>query len=528
MDEIESFAVAGLAAPHPLAAAAGREILIEGGNLIEAAIAAAAVSAVVVPDRNGLGGDAVWLIREPGPRGRTRVLDGRGLVGAAARLSYYRQRNLESVPLHGADSVLVAPGAVAAWIEARALSAAMGGRLPLERLLTPAIKAARDGWSITARDIGALAAAAPTLSAAPGFVATFLVEGELPKPDTLRRNPALGATLDYLATKSLEDLYRGDVGREFAADLAALPTPLARDDLRGTEARWREPHLLDLGRHSLSVPPTRSGLWAAVTLGLYAGLGDAGLAAAAQDGFERWHGLVASLRAADEMLDAAESAGAEVADVLDVAKLGSASLALDRERAARAAPEAGPLLDEAAVWIGVVDRDGGAVSLVQTLGGAFGSGAVSRRTGILLGNRGAALAVDPDLGPVLRPGRRPPLRALPAIFAAPKEKRVAAFGAEGRQAVALVSDLVSRLIRGASLGDLGEAPRIGLGATPDGRDVAVLVEEERQPGAASRLRSAGHVLVPVDGLALRRAGLVLRDEAGRLAATSDEGAVAGL
>ncbi len=528
MDETESFAVAGLAAPHPLAAAAGREILIEGGNLIEAAIAAAAVSAVVAPDRNGLGGDALWLIREPGPRGRTRVLDGRGVVGAAARLSYYRQRDFESVPLHGADAVLVAPAAVAAWVEALALSATMGGRLPLARLLAAAIKAARDGWSVTARDIAALAAAAPTLSAAQGFGATFLVEGEIPKPDTLRRNPALGATLDYLATKSLDDFYRGDVGRELAADLEALPTPLSRDDLRGTEARWREPHLLDLGRHSLAVPPTRSGLWAAVTLGLYAGLGEFGLAAASQDGFERWHGLIASLRAADTMLDEADAAGAEVDELLDVARLVSASRRLDRERATRAEPEEKPLLDEAAAWIGVADHDGAAVSLVQTLGSAFGSGVVSRRTGILLGNRGATLAVDPDLGPVLRPGRRPPLRSLPAIFAAPKEKRVAAFGAEGRQAVPLVSDLASRLIRGASLADIGEAPRIGLGATPEGRDVAVLVEDERQPGAASRLRSAGHVLVPGDGTVLRRAGLVLRDEAGRLAAASDEGAVAGL
>ena len=78
MDDTETFSVAALVAPHPAAASAGRDVLIEGGSVIEAAIAAASVSAVVVPHRNGLGGDALWLFREPGPRGLVRVLDARG------------------------------------------------------------------------------------------------------------------------------------------------------------------------------------------------------------------------------------------------------------------------------------------------------------------------------------------------------------------------------------------------------------------------------------------------------------------
>lgn len=528
MDDIETFSVGGIAAPHRLAAAAGRDVMVEGGTVVEAALAAAAVSAVVVPDRNGLGGDALWLIREPGPRGRIRVLDARGTVGTGARLSFYRERDLESVPLHGGGAVLTVPGAVAGWAEAHALSMASGGRLPIARLLAPAAAAAREGWDLSARDAAALSAAAPALAGSPGFAAAFLVDGKAPDAGSRCSAPALAASLDYLAGAGLEDLYRGDVGRELSADLEAWSSPLGRGDLRAGEARWPEPHALDLGRQSLAVPPTRSGVRAAVALGLFAGLGAAGLDAAKVDAFERWHGLIDALRLADEMLDASDAAGQDVEALLDPGRLARASLRLDRERARPSVVRSAPLLDEAAVWIGIVDREGAAVSLIQTLGGTFGSGLVSGRTGILMGNRGAALAIDPELGPVLRPGRRPPLLSLPALLAAPRDGQVAALGGEGLQAATLVAQVGSRLMRGAGLGEAIGTPRFALGATPDGRHAAVLVEETDEPGPAARLKAAGHVLVPGDPASLRTAGGVSRDAAGRVAAASDAGDIAGL
>ena len=250
MDEIETFAVAGLVAPHPLAAAAGRDVLVEGGTMIEAAIAMAAVSAVVVPGRNGLGGDALWLIRDAGPRGRVRVLDGRGTVGAAARLSFYRERGHETVPRHGAEAVAAVPGAVAAWSEAHALSTAKGGRLPLSRLLArPPPRPARAGrWA--APEAAALAALGPALVGGAGLRrdlpgrrqgARGRGNGVPPGPRRHARPPrAVG----------LDDLYRGDVGRELAVDLADLVEPArARRPpgrggalARGAEPRHRPAH----------------------------------------------------------------------------------------------------------------------------------------------------------------------------------------------------------------------------------------------------------------------------------------------
>lgn len=528
MDETETFAVAGLAAPHALAAAAGRDVLIEGGSVVEAAIAAAAVSAVVVPDRNGLGGDALWLIREPGPRGRVRVLDGRGAVAAAARLSFYRERGLETVPRHGAEAVAAGPGAGAAWIEAHALSVALGGRLTLARLLAPAAAAARQGWDIGAREAAALSAAAPALATLPGFATAFLVDGKAPGPGTRVSHPALAATLDHLAAAGLADLYRGDVGRELGVDLAGLSAPLGRGDLRDAAARWRDPRVLDLGRQAVTVPSTRAGLWAAVALGLFAGLGEDGFAAAARDGFAHWHGLIASLRDAQARLDGAEADGRDPAALLDAEGLARASLSLDRARAPRTEPPRALPIVEDSVWIGAADRDGAAVSLVQTLGGPFGSGVVSGRTGILLGNRAAALAIDPDLGPVLRAGRRVPLRSLPALATSPRAGRVAAIGGEGDHAAVLVAQLAALLLHGDGPAAALDRPRIALGAVPEEGHAAVLVDADRQPGSAVRLRSAGHVLVSAEATLFRTTGAVSRDETGRVAAASDRGAVAGL
>ncbi len=525
--DYKSFSAAGVVAPHPLAAAAGRDVLIEGGSVIEAALAAAMVSAVVVPDRAGLGGDALWMIRDPGPRGRVRMLDARGTVAAAARLSFYRQRARDTVPEHGPEAVLVAPGVVAGWIEVHGLSAASGGRLPLSRLLAPAIVAARDGWDLSAADLRIRARAAPTLSAMPGFAEAFPQEGAAPEASARRFAPALAATLDHLAGSALEDFYTGDVARELAADLEAWTCPLDRVDLRRTAARWRESHALDLGRYELCVPPTRSGLCAAVSLGLADAFTAAGLDTAKGDGFGRWHGLIEACRAAEEIVADADASDRDPADLLDAARLARFVLTLDPQRARRAAPPAAPLLPEAAAWIGAVDRDGAAVAAVHTIGGAFGSGLVSGRTGVLMGNRGAALAIDPDLGPVLRPGRRVPLASLPALLSNARDGRVAALGASGERAPDAVVQVADRILRGRAAAEAIASPRFALGATPDGREAAVLIEEDRDSCPVAPLRSAGHQ-VDATGEPRVGVGLAMRDGTGRVSAAADDGTVAGV
>jgi gamma-glutamyltranspeptidase len=137
MNDTPVFSHAAAAAPHRLAAQAGRDILVQGGNAIEAMVAMAATIAVVYPHMNAIGGDGFWLIREPG--GKTRAIEACGFAGAQATPERYREAEVDAIPTRGPLAALTVPGTVGGWALARQLSAAVGGRLPLGVLMEAAI-----------------------------------------------------------------------------------------------------------------------------------------------------------------------------------------------------------------------------------------------------------------------------------------------------------------------------------------------------------------------------------------------------
>ncbi len=508
MDDTETFSAAALVAPHPAAASAGRDILIEGGSVIEAAIAAAAVSAVVVPHRNGLGGDALWLFREPGPRGLVRVLDARGLTGRGVERALFRRH--DAVPSLGTEATLTVPGAVAGWASAYELSTALGGRMPLSRLLQPALEAARTGSILSLSDVAARKAAAPEMSSLPGFASAFLADGKVPDVGTLWHQPALDLTLDYLVQAGLEDSTAAisdanspQTSRSCRARSTAMTCAAAKSDgdgpLRSTSAdsasTWRR-----TGRASSS-----HSRWA-----FFLQLGHRRL-----DGFEHWHDAIESAKYAKRLFDDELRAERDPLGLIDPEWLKREGLHIDRQRASAALPWRATPFAEDAIFIGAVDRDGGALALIQSLGGAFGSGVVSSRTGILLGNRGAALALDPDAGPLLGPGQQPPFASVPA-FATSRDGRITSLGATGPRAGTSLLQTASRLLLGAGLKDALNAPRFAFGAAQDGPGSTVLVEDAFDSSVRSRLRSAAHEVVTDDQAASRTAGAVSRLPSGRI------------
>src|SRR5258708_36053622 len=136
-----------VAAPHHAAAEAGRAILAEGGNALEAMIAMAATIVAVYPHVNHMGGDGFWLVRQP--NGRGHALMGAGRAGADARIDRYRDDGHDEIPTRGPLAALTAPGAVAAWMLALDVAKTHGARLPLAALLDGAIRCARDGYAGT-------------------------------------------------------------------------------------------------------------------------------------------------------------------------------------------------------------------------------------------------------------------------------------------------------------------------------------------------------------------------------------------
>ena len=211
-----------VAAPHHAAAAAGRDILAEGGNALEAMVAMAATIAAVYPHMNHVGGDGFFLVRERS--GRVRALMAAGRAGAKASIEFYRADGHDVIPERGPLAALTVPSAVAGWMLALEAAKAQGGRMPLAILLEAAIRHARDGYVVTRSQARLTAEKLGELKRSPGFAATFLADGKPPQGSASCNQAALAATFDQLAKAGLDDFYRGDVGREIAADLARIGT----------------------------------------------------------------------------------------------------------------------------------------------------------------------------------------------------------------------------------------------------------------------------------------------------------------
>ena len=203
-------------------------------------MAMAASIAAVYPHMNHVGGDGFWLIREPS--GRVRAHHGgrpRRREGDAAALSRRRPRR--------------DPGARAARRAHRAgrsggLDAGdrggarrQGGRAAARCAVDAAIKHAREGYTVTRSQARLTVEKYAELETAPGFLQAFLVDGKPPEAGAQLKQSAFAATLDHLAQAGLDDFYRGDVGREIAADLERIGSPVTRADLEKFEARIAEP-----------------------------------------------------------------------------------------------------------------------------------------------------------------------------------------------------------------------------------------------------------------------------------------------
>ncbi len=164
-------------APHHLAAQAGLGVLREGGNAIEAMVAAAATIAVVYPHMNALGGDNFWLIGDG--RGAPTGIDACG-AAAGVDIGFYRSRGLDAIPSRGPLAANTVAGAVSGWQAALDVSARWGGALPLSRLLEDAVFYAREGVPVTRSQHANTAAKRTELAEVPGFAETSLVDGEAP------------------------------------------------------------------------------------------------------------------------------------------------------------------------------------------------------------------------------------------------------------------------------------------------------------------------------------------------------------
>lgn len=469
-----------VATGHPLASVSAFELLRSGGNAVDAAIAAAAVLAVVQPEMCGVGGDAFLLIRG-GRDGVTRALNGSGAAPAALRAG-------EPVPRHGARSATV-PGAVAAWEDALTRYGTRG----LDDVLRPAIALAASGFPVSERVAAAFAASEPLLRARADVAATYLPAARPPRAGELFALPALARTLREIAAKGAHAFYRGDLAERIAAGTRAAGGVLERSDLDAHRSIWADPiEARYRGRRVLVQPPVSQGVVALEELAIVAhddlpalGLGSA----------ELLHLLFEAARLAfldrDRYLGDPVHAAIDVRPFLDEAHAAELRGGVDPRRAGSRASTAATARGGTS-YLCVVDRDGNAVSLIQSIFGDFGCAALAGDTGVLLNDRVGGFSDDPSSSNALAPGKRP-LHTLNNCIVLDESRELDhVMGTPGTdaQVQTLFQLLVARLDFGVELQEAIELPRW----RREG-DGSVLVESRFAAPILAALEARGHRLV---------------------------------
>ena len=415
----------GMAATsHPLASQAAIAVLRDGGNAVDAAVAASAVLTVVEPHMTGIGGDCFVILAEPD--GSVHGLNGSGRSPAAATADAYRERGLTAVPEFGPLSV-TAPGAIAAW---ETLLRRFGTR-GLDGLLAPAVDYAENGYAVHARVAWDWARQVERLAEDEGARLHYLVEGRSPRAGERHRQPALATTLRAIASGGAKAFYEGPIAAEMAAVVQARGGFLAEADLASVTADWVDLISTDYRGHQvLEIPPNGQGITALIMLNLFAELGVERLGA---DSAERAHLEIDAARLAYSVLyqEVADPATMRV-DPLGVLTADyTRRLAAHFDRFRRTEAIAVPELPRSdTVYLSVVDRDRRAVSFINSTYDAFGSGIVTPRSGIALQNRGACFSLAAGHPNEIGPSKRPMHTIIPAM-AMKGGRPFAAFGVMG-------------------------------------------------------------------------------------------------
>ncbi|CAN5696491.1 gamma-glutamyltransferase [soil metagenome] len=414
---------AAVVADHPLAAAAGAEVLRRGGNAVDAAITMAAVLAVVRPHMNGLGGDAFLLIRE-GRSGRVHALNGSGRSGASATPAAFRSRGYTEMPSTGIHAVTV-PGAPRAWADALRRH----GSIDLATALAPALRLAAGGFPVSDKLAADIAASRRRLEADRSMAAVFLPDGRSPERGSLLKQVDLARTLQLMSREGVEAFYTGEIAARIHHFMESEGGFITGADLAAHSSTWQQPVATPYaGYRVLAFPPNSQGVALLMQMNMAALFDQRALG---HNEAEYIHTLVEikKLAFAERDRHVTDPAFAEIpldamlsvemarelvtrwsrSEVYPAAggALADAGARSSRDRVAGGEiEESGSDGDGDTVFLGVVDNDGNAVALIQSLYSSFGSGRMVPGTGIVLHNRGGLFSLDPTSPNVVAPRKR--------------------------------------------------------------------------------------------------------------------------
>ena len=483
-----------VATSQPLAAQAGLQVLIAGGNAVDAAVASAAVLNVVEPESTGVGGDMFALIWHDNER-KVHALNGSGRAPGAASIDELRGKGHRTMPQEGAYSVSI-PGTVHGWETILAAH----GTMPLADVLAPAIRYAEEGFPVSDYIAYQWSGQGARLGALPSGQ-EMLLNGRPPRQGEVMRLPTLAKTLRAVAEGGSEAFYQGKIAEQIASFVQEQGGWIATGDLASHTSDWEEAISTDYrGVTCWECPPNGQGIAALEALNIVEGFD---LAAMGPQSVSRYHHLIEAMRLAfaDAHRYVADPRRADV----PTRELDSKAFAkqrrelIDPERAMAHAYHGditsyGNGSDGDTVYVSVVDGQGNACSFINSVYINFGSGLVVPGTGIVLQNRGALFSLDPDHPNALAPGKRPYHTIIPAM-ATKGDDLYLCYGVMGgfmqpQGHLEVITNMV----------DYGMDPQAALNALRFQviGDIT-LIEEELAPEVIGGLQSMGHQLEMVRG-----------------------------
>jgi gamma-glutamyltranspeptidase / glutathione hydrolase len=454
----EVIAQHGMAATsQPLATQAALEILREGGSAVDAAIAADAVQGLVEPVSCGLGGDLFAIVWDAKTK-KLSGLNGSGRSPASLTLEEFQRRKLTHIPPTGPLPVTV-PGCVDAWF---ALHDKFG-KLPMERVLAPAIRYAREGAPIAELVAYYWSRNAPVLEKFPNFKETYEPEGHTPQKGEIFKNPRLASTLEKIASGGRDAFYKGDIARAIDAYMQAQGGFLSYDDMAAHHSEWVDPVSTNYRGYDVwELPPNGQGIATLQMLNIMEGFDvkSMGFGSTAYV-----HLFVEAKKLAFE--DRALYYADPEFNKLPVKELISKAYAEKRrnligERAAKSYPPGNPSIDQGdTICLSTADDEGNMVSLIQSNYRGMGSGMTPDGLGFILQDRGELFDLTPGRFNSFAPKKRPFHTIIPGFVTKDGEAWLS-FGVMGgaTQPQGHVQVLVNQIDFGMNTQEAGDAPRI--------------------------------------------------------------------
>ncbi|GAA6153846.1 gamma-glutamyltransferase [Pseudoteredinibacter isoporae] len=451
----EVIAQHGMAATsQPLATQVALDILKQGGNAVDAAIAANAVLGLVEPTGNGIGGDLFAIIWDA----KSQQLYGLNASGRSPKsltLEHLKSQG-DKIPAYGPLPVSV-PGAVDGWFEMHNKF----GQLPMADLLQPAIDYARQGFPVSELIAYYLDRSVAARAKYPGFKEVFMPNGQMPKKGEIFRNPALANTLEAIAKGGRDAFYTGDIAKEIDRYMKANGGFLRYQDLADHRSDWVKPVSSNYRGYDVwELPPNGQGIAALHILNLMEGFDVKAMGFGSVDYV---HAFVEAKKIA--FADRARFyADPDFSDI-PVDRIISKAYAdkqrpkIDMKKAAKR-DHAGPV-DGDTIYMTTADKDGNMVSLIQSNFRGMGSGMTPATLGFVLQNRGELFNFTDGHPNQYAPGKRPFHTIIPA-FVTKDGKPWLSFGVMGgaTQPQMHAQIVINMVDFGMNLQEAGDAPRI--------------------------------------------------------------------